>query len=679
MLLCAEGHVIPPDAPEQLCPTCLVSPVARRSLGPLQLLELLGEGGFGMVYRARHEGQDVAVKVLRGWEFASGEAVARFRREPMLSATLRPEYVVRVLTVGEHGGVPYFTMEYLAGGTLRERMPEYRGNPERAAELMIQVATAVQSLHYDPDQPERASILHRDLKPENILFGADGKPRISDFGIAKLAKDATFSYGTRPVGCPAYMAPEQAFPNGRRKLTCAADVYALGAILYELFTGRPPFDGTTAEILSQLREQEPEPPRRRLAPNLDRFLQSVVLSALEKDPANRYRSAAAFAQDLSRALQNKPPEQAPSIARSARIRACIRRHPLAAAAGVWAISLVTVIGGSVHATLAARERDLERDQQINASVAGMQAVAVNLQLQGYKHRLSELAQEAEMISLLTAESVPNPSPAIQARLAPFDTLFVMAPDGRQTARSSLKSPEYLARRFDFRDYFKGAQQLGLNVCGESAGPVSGMNAGTAYISRAYTSESDGHFEFAISAPLCMSRRWVGIIAGTVASDKVLGAVRLLDDHHGRIATVLGPRDRERAEKDLPLPNDLTFIVHPGLAHGQSLRLLEPEPSLIRAALGIAADTGAEANPRRLRYAAPLRVDDYHDPVPGFAGAWAAVFAAADESGYLVAVQSRRDVTPLAREVMSKLALPAGIPFSVGLLGWYILARRRRRV
>ncbi len=681
MQRCSAGHAVPADAPEQLCPECLLQlPLptsALRRVGPYQLIELLGEGGFGLVYRAQREGTGVAValKVLRGLQFADARAKQNFRREPMLSAALDARYVVQVLEAGEHAGAPYFTMEYMAGGTLRARMSEFRDAPERAARVMIQIATAVQYLHRDPQRPEREPILHRDLKPENILFDKSGQPLISDFGIAKLAKGATWTHGTQPVGCPCYAAPEQAFPSRNRELTAAADVYALGAILYELLTGRPPFDGTDAEILYQLKEQEPLPPRQ-LAPGVDRFLEAVVLNALEKDPTRRYRSAAAFAQDLQRALQKKAPEERPVVARAARLRTWLRRHPLTAWAGVWCASLLLVVTASLRATLNARTAELEREQQTNASVAGMQAVAVTLQLRAYKHRIAELARDPEVIALLDPNPVVSPSPALLERLAPFDTLFVMGTNGVQRMRSSLKSPEYLRRNFAFRDYFQGAQKLGLEECASPA-LGSGSQPHSGYIARAYTSESDGNFEFAISAPLCRDEHWVGVLGASIATDKVLGAVQLLDDHHGRIAAVLGPRDRERGAP-LPLPSDLTFIVHPGLSRGQALSLERPAPAEIRASLGLSLSAESPENPEKLRYSAPFRVDSYRDPVPGFDGVWSAVFAAADESGYLVAVQSRRDTTPLAQALLTKLAQTAGVPFGLALLTLIVLGLTRRR-
>jgi eukaryotic-like serine/threonine-protein kinase len=679
MLRCSEGHTIPADAPELLCPRCLLDLATPSTMptqiGPYQLLEPLGEGGFGRVFRARREGSTttVALKLLRHAELADDVALAHFRREPTLSAALDPRYVVQVLEAGEHGSVPYFTMEFMPGGTLRRRIAEYGGAPQQAAELMIRIAEAVQYLHRDPARPERDPILHRDLKPENILFGADGLPRLSDFGIAKLAQGDNWSL-SRPVGCPAYMAPEQLYPTARRELTAAADVYALGTILYELFTGRPPFEGSDQEIVKLLRDEEPRPPRH-FAPELDRFLETVVLNALERDPARRYRSAAAFAQDLRRALQKKPAEEAPPIPTAAKIRGWLKRHPLSVAFGAWLVALSCVVGYSAQSLLSAREDTLEREQQTNATIAGMQAVAVNLQLRIYKERISQLARDPEVIALLETDVIGNPSPTLVERLPPFETMFVIAPDGVQRARTSQKDRDYLARSFAFRDYFKGAEALSRELC-VAAGSPTPPPAPRAFVARAHLSESDGHFEFAISAPLCRGATWLGMLGGTVATDNVLGAVRVLDRHDRRTAAVLGPRDRDRKAAHLPLPNDLSFIVHPGLTKGQLFRLLHPEPATIRSALGLSVPASSRDIPDHLRYAAPFRVDDYRDPIPGYDGAWSAVFASADESGYIVAVASARDDTPIASALLGRLAVPAGVPFTIALLSLAVWAAVR---
>ncbi len=683
MLRCSEGHTIPLDAPESLCPRCLFgittphAPLTR--IGPFQLLEPLGEGGFGRVYHAQRDGQTttVALKLPRYPELLDDESIARFRREPTVSAKLDPRYVVKVLESGEHDSVPYFTMEFMPGGTLRDRIQQYRGAPQRAAELMIRIAEAVHYLHRDPARPERDPILHRDLKPENILFGADGEPRLSDFGIAALSRGSRWPLSRR-VGCPAYMAPEHFYPSASRELTAAADVYALGAISYELFTGRPPFDGPDAEIIRQLRDEEPLPPRR-LAPALDRLLETVVLNALEKDSSRRYRSAAAFGQDLRRALQRKPPEEAPPFPPPARLRHWLRRRPLRAAFGAWLVALLCVLGFGLHAALFAQAQALEHEQQTNASLAAMQAVAVSLQLRAYEERISQLARDPEVTALFEGSSIGNPSPVLIDRLPPFEMMILVDPSGRSRARTNRKSADYLARSFTFRDYFKGAQARAREVCVDAAPGGPPVKAPRAFVARAHLSENDGLFELAVSTPICRGSTWLGLLAGTISTDKVLGAIRVSGDRNGRVAAVLGPRDRDRATAHLPLPTDLSFIVHPGLTKGQLVNLLRPAPSAIRSALGLSIPLEGRAEPTSapLRYAEPFRVDAYYDPVPGYEGTWSAVFATADESGYIVAVASRRDDTPLASALLDKLALPAGVPFSATLLGLLMWAIARR--
>jgi len=474
------------------------------------------------------------------------------------------------------------------------------------------------------------------------------------------------------------MAPEQLNPSVRRELTAASDVYALGAILYELFTGRPPFDGPDFEILKQVRSEEPVPPRR-LAPWLDRFLETVVLNALEKDPSRRYRSATAFAQDLRRAIQRKPPEEAPPLPTGAKVRLWLRRHPLHVGFAGWLAALVGVLALGLHATLAGRAEAVEREQQTNASIAAMQAVAVHLQLRAYEAHISQLARDPEVLALFNGTAIGNPSPVLIERMAPFETMFVLSPSGHPRARTSRKSAEYLARSFAFRDYFQGARALASEACVEAAPGSPSAKAPQAFVARAHLSESDGHFEFAISVPLCRGATWLGVLAATVATDNVLGAVRVTGDGSGRVAAVLGPRDRDRDNADRPLPTDLSFIVHPGLAKGQLVKLVRPEPKAIRAQLGLSLPLNSRAGtaPAPLRYSAPFRVDTYRDPVPGYEGAWSAVFATADESGYIVAVASRRDDTSLASALLQKLAYPAGVPFSITLFGLVLWAVARR--
>jgi serine/threonine protein kinase len=274
-------------------------------LGDYAVYEEIGRGGMGIVYRARQRRLDreVAVKVLRGYEFASTEARQRFRAEATAAARLQHPGIVTIHDIGEDDEVLWFSMDLLPGQNLADRVREYPLPARSAAECTRSVAEAVQHAH-------DRGILHRDLKPSNILIGEDGQPRIADFGIARRLDpegDVTIAPHLtetgQALGSPGYASPEQAFGG---KADARTDVYGLGALLYHLLTGRPPFQGPTRDsILLQLRESDPVAPRR-LNPTVPRDLQTICLQALHKDPARRYASARAFAEDISRFLLDQP-------------------------------------------------------------------------------------------------------------------------------------------------------------------------------------------------------------------------------------------------------------------------------------------------------------------------------------------------------------------------------------
>jgi serine/threonine-protein kinase len=318
-----------PPAEEELLP---------RPFGPYELLERLGHGGMGVVYKARQTGLDrlVALKRLHAGSYAGPDERARFRTEGQALARVRHPNVVQVYEVGEHDGQPYLSMELVEGGSLARKLA---GGPlpERETAGLVQVlARAVQAIHGQ-------RIVHRDLKPGNVLLEADGTAKVSDFGLAKLLDTEAGHTRTGAVmGTPAFMAPEQA--EGRsREVGPATDVYALGAILYQALTGRPPFQGATpAATLEQLRGREPVPPGR-VRPKLSRDLEAVCLKCLEKEPARRYLSAEALADDLGRWLEGKPTAVRP-LGRARRVLWWLRRRPrrVAAALGVL-LTLVPVL------------------------------------------------------------------------------------------------------------------------------------------------------------------------------------------------------------------------------------------------------------------------------------------------------------------------------------------------
>lgn len=678
--LCAFGHLMSDDELGSLCPECLMAhaPATLTPFGRFERLRILGEGGFGTVYEARAgaHAEPVALKIIRNGSFATAQERVGFRHEIRVRleflAELCDDRIVRIHEAGEHEGVPYFTMEYMSGGSLRHHLARFRADPRRAAELVIELAEAVDFLHRDPENPDRPAILHRDLKPGNILFDAGGRPKISDFGIAKVLGDQAGSSTTFHAGCPWYVAPEQAFRSSRA-LTPAADVYSLGAILYELFTGRVPFDGTEPEVMQQLGDElvVPRAPRE-LVPGLDRYLETVVLNALEKNPARRYQSARAFAADLRRALKGKPDEELPAVPLRARLRSLLRRRAALAIATLWALAFASY--GVVHAS---QTRDTERvavTRQLrdDAAMATVQAVAFQFQLREYRHRVARLARQPEIVALLEAGTVENPSQTLIDRASGFDSLFVLAPDGRMRARTTQRSEEYISRSFAFRDYFREARALALTECSPEGTTTPSLEPRPAYLGRVHRSESQGEFEIAISAPVCDERGWIGVLGATISSNKSFGSVRLEDGPAGHVTALLGPRGADRGR---PAPDTFTFLVHPNLSPGKEYQLRYPEPRAIRAALGIPTSNGG------LRYVEPLLVRDYHDPVAPESGLSTAALAPVDESGFIVLVASplgaaRSRWTSVRDEDLFVLA-----SFSVGfalLLGAHLRSRRSSR-
>ncbi len=282
--------------PKQLSAVAPPSPAA--DLAGYEILGVLGRGGMGVVYKARQKGLNrlVALKMISGGANAPAEILARFRLEGEAVAKLRHPNIVEIYEVGQRDGNPFFSLEFLEGDTLQKRFDGAPLTPMAASELMEKLARAMQFAH-------EHGIVHRDLKPANVLFTAAGVPKIADFGLAKRidTEDLHQTATDAVLGTPTYMAPEQA--EGRtREVGPAADLYSLGAILYDLLTGRPPFRGTTViDTLQMVRFAEPVPPRT-LQPKVPVDLQTICLKCLEKDPRKRYASCALFADDL-RAFQ----------------------------------------------------------------------------------------------------------------------------------------------------------------------------------------------------------------------------------------------------------------------------------------------------------------------------------------------------------------------------------------
>src|SRR5438874_2982469 len=317
------------------------------AFGDYELLEVIGRGGQGVVYRARQKSlnRTVALKVIALGHWATDAHLKRFQREAEAAASLVHSGIVPIYEVGERDGSCYFSMKLVEGGQLDEVAKHEPMSIRRAVELIAKVARTVQYAH-------EHSILHRDIKPGNILLDGKGEPHLTDFGLARLVEtESTVTRTLEVLGTPSYMAPEQAVGNNAG-IGSVTDVYGLGAVLYQLLTGHPPFaGGTTYETIKLLLDTEPRQPRLWNS-KIDRDLSTICLKCLEKDPKRRYSSALALAEDLEHWLKHEP-IQARRTGIIGRSRKWVRRNPssalltasliaLAAAAGwiVWKSELI---------------------------------------------------------------------------------------------------------------------------------------------------------------------------------------------------------------------------------------------------------------------------------------------------------------------------------------------------
>src|SRR3989454_3257623 len=306
--------------------------------GDYELLEEIGRGGQGVVFRARQKSlnRTVALKVIGLGQWATKAHLKRFRREAEAAASLEHPDIVPIYEVGERDGSCYFSMKFIEGGRLDEVVRRTPMSVRQTAELIVKVARTV---HYAHEH----GILHRDIKPGNILLDAKGEPHLTDFGLARLVEtESTVTRTLDVLGTPSYMAPEQAVGNNAA-VSSVTDVYGIGAVLYQLLTGQPPFaGGATYETIKLLLDTEPKNPRL-INPKIDRDLSTICLKCLEKDPKRRYSSALALAEDLERWLKHEPilARHTGIIGRS---RKWMRRNPSSALLAACLVALAAAAG-----------------------------------------------------------------------------------------------------------------------------------------------------------------------------------------------------------------------------------------------------------------------------------------------------------------------------------------------
>lgn len=414
----------------------LPSGLRSRFFADYELLEELARGGMGIIYKARQLSLNrlVALKMIQSSHLTSAEARLRFRLEIEAVARLSHPHIVPLYESGEHQGIHYFSMRLVEGGSLARQMSGGDGARPRAARhrrqpflnsslSLLRFVAIARAVHY----AHQRGILHRDLKPSNILLDADGEPHVADFGLAKmLEQESGVTFTQTILGSPNYMAPEQA-STASGQVTIAADVYGLGAILYELLAGQPPFKAATPiETIRKVLDEEPVPPRK-LQPGIDPDLETICLKSLRKDPARRYASAEDLASDLERWLDGRPILARPFGIGEQVWRWCARQPALAAAIALSCLLLITLIVGTAIAGVRIHQAERRAAAQLQESLLG-EARALSLAF--------EVGDRAQALKLIRQAMALGGAPDFRDRardealalMSRTDVSFVLHPE-----------------------------------------------------------------------------------------------------------------------------------------------------------------------------------------------------------------------------------------------------------
>jgi len=610
-----DDHVLPPD--DSL--PCFGD--------DYEVLEEIGHGGMGVVYKAHQKSLNkiVAIKTIRKDHWATDSDTERIRKEAQRAAKLRHPNIVTVHHVAVHEDQHFFVMDYIEGRNLAQRIDEGPLSSVQAAHYLKTVAEAIHYAH-------QRRILHSDLKPGNILLDQHEKPLVTDFGLAKQLGDASSHSASSAVGGTAgYMAPEQASGD---ELTTATDVYGLGALLYALLTGHAPFRGQTfSETLRLVKATPPESPSK-IYPHVDPDLEAICLKCLRKSRDERYGSAEAMAEDLTR-YQSSEETSARPWSLLERIIGWFRRNPVVAGsvAAVITIAILTIVM-SLQIAQARKDKLLAEALDTNTYAAKDVSTAALLQLRDLSDAVELASSDSSLVNFLAKDDREGLQRYLEQicneQSDDFASCFIIDSDGVMVARVQIgQSPDedFIEQDFSWRDYFIGAKAH-----------RSLENRTSFHISSVYRGRIDDLYKFAISAPIMDSNeRFLGVIATSVTTNTTMGLVHLEDP--GREVVLIAPKDAESTEADTQnQPGSYVVLFHPAYHPGvDAVEFPDTEQIVPRL---------QRIHTRELDTPSLLipAVDNYFDPVRSlleeYDGRWIAGFAAVGHTGFGVIVQQR---------------------------------------
>jgi serine/threonine-protein kinase len=603
--------------------------------GGYELVEQIGSGGMGLVFRAAVVGTTLVVALKRLKPGVGGDEAVRFREEVEAAAGLDHPNIVKVYHIGEHAGRPFFTMPLIEGGSLDRHIDRFRGDPRAAAGLVLKIARAVHHAH-------QRQIVHRDLKPPNILLDGTGTPHVADFGLAARL-DVASAADAGPAGSLPWMAPEAI--RGE-PVTTGVDVWALGVILYELLTGTRAFRGATAaELRTAILKHIPPPPRAidpRVPPDLD----AVCMRCLAKEPDRRYESASAVALELERWLQDRP-IRARTPTRRERVARWYRHNPVLA----WGALLLTalVVGGAALGVVLADEQTTALRSAVCQSNEHTAGHVANSVLRKFDDLAESVAGAADKLELRAACAAENPAAVRDALLerfpigaSPFETVYVLNREGRIFAliepgggAEPSRAKDVVGKSYPDRDYFLGARRHWRE-----------QKLARVHVSRVFRSDYDGKEKFAISCPIHPRDRsptpWV--LAATITTDDTLGLINL--QGRDQKTALLAPRDpsSSRVPGEPDGPAGYLILVHE-MYRGKKGTPCVPFPAGRPAPVPDPNDRPELSLPAELGPPPFAQDQNYSDPVaghghPDFADRWLTGSARVGNTEMVVIVQQR---------------------------------------